>query len=500
MKLFEKITETSTFSKESIKKLLELNKAPKTNFVFITSGNNNSKWIEKCLNSISSQNYSKEMFRIIYVDDASTDNSKEVCEKWISENPDINITFKSNPKNLGPAGSRYFATQEAKDDEVCIFLDGDDWFKNNDALLILNAIYDNFEDVASTYGGSQMYAAPKKIYYRNKEFNGDSGNFFPHLRTCKAIYAKAVPEEYLKYKGEWIKVATDIALFQSIEELADNRHVFIHSSLTLMHYNRENEMNNTETGWAAAKQNKKATQIRKEYSKNIAQLEPLKPLHSNSNPRLGVIVPYRDREEHLKEFAPHIKKYLSDQGIPNILIIVEQADNQSFNRAKLMNIGYDLLKDKCDYFCFHDIDLLPEKDVDYSYSKYPTHLSAYCSQFDYKLPYETLFGGVTMFNKEDFIKVNGFSNMMWGWGGEDDEIRLRCDKEGLAVDRRPGRYTSLPHPFTKTTSREYHENVKQLKDLKEGKISHKQNGINSLEYKVVSVENDKGYLLVKVKI
>ncbi len=279
MKMFEKSSEKPiVISENNMEKLskLPLNKLKqKTNFVFITTGYNNSKWIEKSLNSISFQNYSKEMFRIIYVDDASTDNSKELCEKWISNNPDINITFKNNPKNLGPAGSRYLATQETRDEEVCIFLDGDDWLKNKEVLNSINSLYYFFEDITSTYGGSRN-GYSKDVYYRDKEHAGLHGNLFPHLRTCRAIYAKAVPEEYLKYKGEWIKTCTDSALFQCIAELADNRHVFIQS--TLMHYNHENSYTNKETGFMASKTNKKAMQRRAEYKEYIENLEPLKPL------------------------------------------------------------------------------------------------------------------------------------------------------------------------------------------------------------------------------
>lgn len=42
-----------------------------------------------------------------------------------------------------------------------------------------------------------------------------------------------------------------------------------------------------------------------------------------------------------------------------------------------------------------------------------------------RLLYDTLFGGVVMFKKEDFLKVNGFSNVFWGWGGEDDNLYQR---------------------------------------------------------------------------
>ena len=113
-----------------------------------------------------------------------------------------------------------------------------------------------------------------------------------------------------------------------------------------------------------------------------------------------------------------------------------------------------------------------------------------------------MFGGVSMFNKEDFIKVNGFSNTFWGWGGEDDEIRLRCDREGLKVDRRPNRYTSLPHPKAKLNEVEYSENVKELNNIKINKDSkeYKTNGLNSLEYEILEIEHKKDYSLIKVTL
>ena len=36
---------------------------------------------------------------------------------------------------------------------------------------------------------------------------------------------------------------------------------------------------------------------------------------------------------------------------------------------------------------------------------------------------------------QDFVKVNGFSNRFWGWGGEDDDIRRRINKAGLKLTR-----------------------------------------------------------------
>ena len=143
--------------------------------------------------------------------------------------------------------------------------------------------------------------------------------------------------------------------------------------------------------------------------------------------KLGVIVPYRDREEHLAEFVPKIEKYLTNQGIEFVIIIVEQDHNLPFNRGALCNIGYkEARKHRCNYIVFHDVDMIPI-DVDYSYSNHPVHL------ISDDLPFDWYFGGITIFPMNDFLKVNGFSNRYWGWGFEDDDLLVRCGKKSIEL-------------------------------------------------------------------
>ncbi|NIO44191.1 MAG: hypothetical protein GTN36_01385, partial [Candidatus Aenigmarchaeota archaeon] len=97
--------------------------------------------------------------------------------------------------------------------------------------------------------------------------------------------------------------------------------------------------------------------------------------------RLAIIIPYRDRFEHLKQFMPYMVNYL--KGYNYQIFVIHQKNDDLFNRAGLFNIGFDLVKNYFDYFCFHDIDLLPEES-DYSYPTRPAHLSQRCSQFSYK--------------------------------------------------------------------------------------------------------------------
>lgn len=141
--------------------------------------------------------------------------------------------------------------------------------------------------------------------------------------------------------------------------------------------------------------------------------------------KIGVIVPYRNRYEHLAEFKTHIVQYLKSHNIDFEIIIVEQDDAKLFNRGMLLNIGFKEAKQlKCDYVVFHDVDMLPV-DVDYSYSDTPVHLATD------NIPFESYFGGITLFPTELFEKINGFSNLYWGWGFEDDDLRYRCIKNGI---------------------------------------------------------------------
>lgn len=77
-------------------------------------------------------------------------------------------------------------------------------------------------------------------------------------------------------------------------------------------------------------------------------------------------------------------------------------------------------------FIFHDVDLLPEDDRNmYSCPGQPRHLSVAVDTFNYILPYQNLVGGVLNIKGEHFFTVNGYSNLFWGWGGEDDDMSIR---------------------------------------------------------------------------
>ena len=155
--------------------------------------------------------------------------------------------------------------------------------------------------------------------------------------------------------------------------------------------------------------------------------------------KLGIIVPYRNRFDHLETFKKEIVNYLDSNCYDNYeIIIVNQDDARLFNRGMLLNIGFKKAKElKCDYVIFHDVDMLPIY-VNYSYCNKPVHLSTNFELEEGEKPrtiFDEYFGGVTLFPIDDFEKIDGYSNKYWGWGYEDDDLRLRCDEKGIPLKK-----------------------------------------------------------------
>jgi hypothetical protein len=155
--------------------------------------------------------------------------------------------------------------------------------------------------------------------------------------------------------------------------------------------------------------------------------------------KLGVCVPYRNREKHLHEFIPKVGKFLKERNIEFCMYFGHQCDDKLFNRGAMKNVAAEFaFKDGCDYIVWHDIDMIPENDTcDYSYpAENPRHIAISISQSDYQLKYQEYFGGAVLFTKEQAYKTNGYSNNYWDWGMEDDDLFWRCHLEGYTDVRK----------------------------------------------------------------
>ena len=156
---------------------------------------------------------------------------------------------------------------------------------------------------------------------------------------------------------------------------------------------------------------------------------------------LGIIVPYRaTTQPERKEQLINLIYGLSLQLPSAYIYIIEQYDNQPFNRGALLNIGVKIAGlANSDIICFHDVDLLPYPDIVHEYTiPLPENTVRHIGRAWKRYDTDTYLGGILMIRHGDFIKINGYPNDFWGWGGEDDELRDRINDHGMHIQRSTG--------------------------------------------------------------
>ncbi|XP_060238784.1 beta-1,4-galactosyltransferase 5 isoform X2 [Meriones unguiculatus] len=167
--------------------------------------------------------------------------------------------------------------------------------------------------------------------------------------------------------------------------------------------------------------------------------------------KVAILIPFRNRHEHLPVLLRHLLPMLQRQRLQFAFYVVEQVGTQPFNRAMLFNVGFQEAMKDLDWDCliFHDVDHIPESDRNYyGCGQMPRHFATKLDKYMYLLPYTEFFGGVSGLTVEQFRKINGFPNAFWGWGGEDDDLWNRVQNAGYSVSRPEGdtgKYKSIPH-------------------------------------------------------
>lgn len=141
-----------------------------------------------------------------------------------------------------------------------------------------------------------------------------------------------------------------------------------------------------------------------------------------------IIIPYRDRKEHLSEFVKNAVPLIQKNMKRTKVLVVEQDNDSPFNRGALINIGAAECK-TASYFITHDVDIHPDERTlvgIYNIEK--------DSVFRIKSAHANSLGGIVKIPRDAFFDINGFPNYIWGWGIEDRALYFRCYIRGLRVD------------------------------------------------------------------
>jgi hypothetical protein len=176
----------------------------------------------------------------------------------------------------------------------------------------------------------------------------------------------------------------------------------------------------------------------------IELLNLIRNKESNINPfEAQIIIPYRAtaeslfRKEQLHLFIKHMKEYMSLEH-PNIkykISIVEQNNEHPFNRGILLNTGFiereKDVNEHIKYYIHHNCDLFPkinfQPKLDYSFTPINEVRDIY--------GYSGGIGGIAIFNRLTYLKVNGFPNDYFYWGAEDTTLYKRCQNNKIEIMR-----------------------------------------------------------------
>jgi glycosyltransferase involved in cell wall biosynthesis len=214
--------------------------------VIIPSYNNRQSY-ERNLSSVVAQDYHD--FRVIYVDDCSSDRTGELVEQFIADRNSGNlIDLIRNPVRIGALQNLYNTIHMCDDDEIVILLDGDDWFAHNGVLRKVNEVYAN-PDCWMTYG--QYRSWPDTMIGYSREIPSDiieTNNFrenewcSSHLRSFYAWLFKLIKmEDLISPCGAFYHMAWDQAIMFPMLEMSGHRAKFISEVLYI--YNAANPIN-----------------------------------------------------------------------------------------------------------------------------------------------------------------------------------------------------------------------------------------------------------------
>ncbi len=208
---------------------------------------NNADYCLQNLDSVFSQKY--ENYRVIYCNDASTDETLSLVKGYIEDHSLQNkIQVISNENNRGAMANIYAMIHSLKDEEIVITLDGDDFFAHSGVLDRVNRAYAD-PNVWVTYGSYLCVPSYKMGHRRPLLFSclRDRGYrklkfYWSHLRTCYAGYFKKIPKEwFLDDRGKFFSTACDAAIMIGLMDLC-HEHVYFIPEI-LYYYNRENVLN-----------------------------------------------------------------------------------------------------------------------------------------------------------------------------------------------------------------------------------------------------------------
>ena len=185
---------------------LEVPKKKDYKFVVIIPSYNNDHgdiegktFLQKCIESVLNQTYKN--FEIIIVDDMSTDTSVETIEKYCNRY-EGKITLIKNIRKRYNGGSRNVGIEYASKNinfDYYLFLDSDDWWKNENVLKRIN---DNLWDRELMLLGCEMIFPDGTTQTKINEYDNYKDFFICDNKTGCTAWSRVIRKDKIIYFPE----------------------------------------------------------------------------------------------------------------------------------------------------------------------------------------------------------------------------------------------------------------------------------------------------------
>lgn len=185
---------------------------------------NRSQYLEECISSVLAQSYND--FKIVILDNGSTDNTEEVVAGFNNKG----IHYVKHSKNIGFAGNANFAIESCKTDLFVIFHDDDIMlpqyvektikaFDMNSDLTIIAArtriINDNHEKLYCNYCEGEV--EPKVSFYYGTRYFRQNLRGKESIACSTVMYRTAFMQEKNLFFDQSVGPACDAYLWYEIE-------------------------------------------------------------------------------------------------------------------------------------------------------------------------------------------------------------------------------------------------------------------------------------------
>lgn len=155
----------------------------------IVPGHNAGRTLEACLSSLRKQDWPGDRFVLVFVDDASTDDSREIAERFV----DRMIVSTGTPR--GPAAARNLGVEFTPED-IIIFFDADVVAPPPTVSALLKPLLDE-SGLDAVFGSYDREPAHKEVvsqyrnllhYYTHQNSNEEASTFWA---GCGAVRRKS---------------------------------------------------------------------------------------------------------------------------------------------------------------------------------------------------------------------------------------------------------------------------------------------------------------------